>query len=190
MKVGKQSASYEHEVILAWRVWLYGDEFINKECAPILHSIALNGMGGHYTRPECPWKAGEANEYPYLFKSCGPDGGDMFDGSQGGIYAWKGYMNARLDTWHLPGANVWGAVWLWGKVYEHWHGYRSQFGYPAAVCSMGSQPHLNAIATRYQIPTIPVGLFESQTVLEKWVREHSSIPSFVKGAENDSPDKP
>jgi hypothetical protein len=165
MKIGKQLCRHENELILAWRVWLHGDQFINKERKPILHSVGLNNMGGVYGRSECPWPVGKANEYPYLFKECGADGGRDFDGSRGGIYAYKSYRAAIRDTCHLPGQNIWGAVWLWGKVFEHKYGYRALFAYPATVCGVGRQERLEAIAARYQISTMSVW-FDEQSKLE------------------------
>jgi hypothetical protein len=68
--------------------------------------------------------------YGHVWTPGKPMVGDPRPGNTHGVYA----MKARGDVESFPSAEtsdtVLGEVALWGRIIEHEHGYRAQFGYP------------------------------------------------------------
>lgn len=67
-----------------------------------------------------------------------------------GIYAAKSNTSDHYLSYECE-CEVWGEVYLWGKVQEYTDGYRAEFAYPKSLSTSRSQEMANKLAERYGV---------------------------------------
>lgn len=94
-----------------------------------------------------------------------------------GIYGFKTRELLRMEMGiaALVANAVVGAVWLWGRVAEHEHGYRAQFAYPARLF-YGVSCDAAAVANAYGIPYEEDNSWKSALLSDEWSSSLSIRP--------------
>jgi hypothetical protein len=129
------------EPILGWRFWSFK------------HGFLISGFPSITWEPRVPLKAihQERKFTPDpLFKLCDDSPCDAHDPHANpgcGIYASKTPADIARSMLNFS-VDIVGTVYLWGRIYEHEHGYRAQYAYPA---SFVAGPGIDDLAKTYDI---------------------------------------
>lgn len=136
------------EPIIGWRIWgvqgnhlvtgMYSSEWPHKKPLTAVHE--------------------ERSPYPYNSAAscpgspCEPHTPNILPGC--GIYALKTPADIAAE-WeeHRAWPGIVGTVYLWGRMFEHEHGYRAQFAYPASFIAAFGGADIDALAAAYNVPT-------------------------------------
>lgn len=149
------------EPIRAYRAWKWNGERLTGWGEPWptdgpLHAVCAPSGGSHYA-----WGALMYAERPVLCVETPSPTGDGHKGYGCGIYAYSTVEQMAKCAGFGEGT-VWGEVELGGKVYEHDHGWRAEYGQVVALYATPGSASVRHAAVAYGVPVKPLPFSQAE----------------------------